>query len=288
MLALLGKRLNVPVVFSLQDIFPDSLSLYGLIKNDGVLWRIGRKIEDYTYKNTDRIIALSADIQRNICAKGVPVTKTDVIYMGVDTDKVKPVPRKDNSLFDEYGFDRKAFYITYAGSLGPTQDIGLLLDAAEMLINNSEIRFIIFGNGSEKEALTSRIRKMDNVRIFSLMPPERLSEVYSLGDMSLIIARKGAGSSAMPSKTWNIMAAGTPVLLSFDNSELWNIIEKYSCGICAEAGNASALAEGIITAFDNQSELKGMSNEARRFALNHASYTANANRYVNVISEMNS
>ena len=84
MAALVKKVTGVPVVYNLQDIFPDSLVGTGLARKGGLLWKIGRRIEDFTYRNADKIIVISEDFKRNIMAKGVPEENLEVIYTWVD------------------------------------------------------------------------------------------------------------------------------------------------------------------------------------------------------------
>ena len=108
------KKLGCKIVYSLQDIFPDSLVHTGLAKRDGLLWKIGRKIEDMTYRNSDLIVAISEDFKKNILAKGVPEEKIVMIRNWVDENAVVDVPRADNPLFDTYGLDREKFYVCYS------------------------------------------------------------------------------------------------------------------------------------------------------------------------------
>lgn len=70
---------NVPLVYALQDVFPDSLVNAGMAKKGSLIWKIGRKIEDYTYRNADQIVVISEDIKRNILEKGVPEAKIQLI-----------------------------------------------------------------------------------------------------------------------------------------------------------------------------------------------------------------
>ena len=78
--AFLKKRKKVPFVYNLQDIFPDSLVGTGLAKKGGLLWKIGRVIEDFTYRNADKIIVISEDFKKNIMEKGVPEEKIVLVY----------------------------------------------------------------------------------------------------------------------------------------------------------------------------------------------------------------
>ena len=128
-IALIKKTRNIPFLYDLQDIFPDSLVGTGLAKKGGLLWKIGRVIEDFTYKHADKIIVISEDFKKNIMAKGVPEDKIVVVYNWVDQNAVVDVPREKNKLFDKYHLDRGKFYIEYSGNIGLTQNMDMLLDA---------------------------------------------------------------------------------------------------------------------------------------------------------------
>jgi glycosyltransferase involved in cell wall biosynthesis len=281
----LSKRYgrNVPFVFNLQDVFPDSLVTAGLTKKGSLIWKIGRKIEDKTYKNADKIIVISNDIKRNIMEKGVPEDKIVVIPNWIDTDAVQPVSREKNSLFDELGLDRNGFYVTYAGNLGLAQGVDTILDAADQLKDHPEIQFVIFGGGNKQEEYKQRIAAMPNVQLFSLQPAERVPEVYSLGNLSVVACRKGAGSGAIPSKTVSIMATATPVLLSFDEgSELWRLIGENDCGYLAPAEDADALARQILAAQQDTEACRRKGENARRLVETRFSKETGTYEYVKV------
>ena len=110
-------------------------------KKGGLLWKIGRIIENFTYRNSDKIIVISQDFKKNIMAKGVPEDKIVVIYNWVDQNAVVDIPRSENILFDRYGLDRSKFYITYNGNIGLTQNMDMLLEVAKALEANEEIQF---------------------------------------------------------------------------------------------------------------------------------------------------
>lgn len=158
MAALVKKVRHIPFVYNLQDIFPDSLVGTGLAKKGGLLWKIGRVIENFTYRNADKIIVISEDFKRNIMAKGVPEEKIVVIYNWVDEEAVVDVPRSENKLFDKYGLDRSKFYVTYNGNIGLTQNMDMLLEVAKELQQNC-------GSSSpigSLEAATQRLRNVEN------------------------------------------------------------------------------------------------------------------------------
>lgn len=292
--ALVAKRLSkrygrkVPFVFALHDVFPDSLVAAGLAKKNSFLYNIGTKIADYTYRNADAIIAISEDIKRNIIEKGVPEEKIHVIYNWIDTEKVRPVKTKDNKLFEELGLSGTSFKVVYAGNLGKVQGLGTLLDAANILKDQENIEFLIFGKGVEEEALKKRAQteNIANVRFFPLLPLERVPEVYSLGDVCVVSCKKGTGEAGVPSKTWSIMACGKPLLVSFDGgSELCRTVEKAEAGLCCPPEDAAALAQKIVELYTDPEKKEKLGHNAHVYAVEFADRKTATGKYISVIEQ---
>lgn len=286
MAALLAKKLKVPFVFAIHDVFPDSLVSAGLTDEGSMIWRIGRWIEKYTYNRADSIIAISTGIESNLLNKGVPREKLVVVNNWIDVEEVFYVPKNKNTLYDELGLDRNQHYLVYAGNLGHAQNVSLILETAQILKDYPEVQFLIFGSGGEEEAIKYSIerQRINNVRLFPLQPTERVKEVYSLGDAGLVLCKKGFGTSAMPSKTWSIMATGRPVIASFDlDGELSKLIQCNSCGYCCPPDNAEALAENIKLLFSQRlSEMAEYGSNARRYVEYNCSKETCCKAYIDI------
>lgn len=276
-----GKK--VPFIYHLQDVFPDSLVSSGLSSKGSLLWKVGRIIENVTYQYADTIIVISEDIKQNILAKGVSESKIQVVPNWIDTNAIRQIARSENKLFDEFGIDREKFIVVYAGNLGLAQGIDTFVDAAKKI---NDIEFLIFGDGSGKDEYINRCKGCDHIHFLPLMPSTRVSEVYSMGDIDLVACKPGTGAGAVPSKTFSIMATGTPVLLSFDSgTELWRLIEKNKCGICSHAGDAEELVSAIQYALRHPVDLRIMGKNARMLAENLYSKEIGTQRIVNIIKE---
>lgn len=249
MAGIVGSLKHIPVVYNLQDIFPDSLVNTGMTSEGSLIWKIGRKVENYSYRHAKKIILISEGFKKNILAKGVPEEKIVVIPNWADTSGVYPVERKDNVLIKRYNLDPDKFYIVYSGNVGLTQNMDLLLEVAKELKDELQnLSFVIIGDGADKERVQNRVidEKIKNVIMLPFQPYEDIAHVFSLGDVGLIISKPGVGNNSVPSKTWSIMAAGKPVLASFDeDSELCKMIERIGCGRLASAGNKDKLKDEI-------------------------------------------
>ena len=272
-------------VYNAQDLFPETLSGTGLANQGGLLWKIGMWVSNVTFRNSDKIIAISNDIKRSMVARGVPAEKIEVVYNWVDEKAVQPVAKEDNPLFEEFGLSREKFTVVYAGNLGNAQNIGIVLDAAYML---PDVQFAVFGTGGLEDEIRKRIaaENLANVHLNPLQAVERVSRVYSLGDACIVSCKEGLGGSAMPSKSWSIMSCGRPVVASFDEGELKEILEGNRCGVFSHAGNVKEFVDAIKTLRENSELGKEMGTNARQFILDNLTKEVGAKKYVEIIKSV--
>lgn len=282
------KFRGIPFLYCLQDIFPDSLYNNGLANKSGLLWKIGRVIENFTYKHADKIIVISEDFKKNIMAKGVPEEKIVVVYNWVDQNAVVDIPREKNKLFDAYGLDRSKFYVTYNGNIGLSQSMDMLLEVAKALQSNPEIQFVLVGNGAYLEEVKRIVaaQQLDNVHLLPFQPYEDISHVFSLGDVSLVISKPGTGAASVPSKTWSIMSASRPVLANFDENELQDIIAENVCGIFTKAGDKVEFTDAIIKLYENRDLCKKYGENGRKFVMANLTREVGTQKYVDVIKSV--
>ncbi len=282
------RRDHIPFIYNLQDIFPDSLVGTGLAKKDGLLWKIGRVIENFTYRNADKIIVISQDFKRNIMAKGVPEEKIEVIYNWVDEQAVVNIPRNENKLFEKYNLDPNKFYITYCGNIGLTQNMDLLLDVAKELSTEENIHFVLVGEGADKARVKSRVENenINNISFLPFQPYEDISHVFSLGDAGLIISKPGVGENSVPSKTWSIMSAECPVIANFDENEIKTILSENNCGIFTKAGDKEALKNAILELYNNKDKAVQLGKNGRQFIMENLTREIGTSKYVKVVKEV--
>ena len=287
--AFIKKFRGIPFVYNLQDIFPDSLYNNGLENKGGILWKIGRLIENFTYKHADKIIVISEDFKKNIMAKGVPEEKIVVVYNWVDQNAVVNVERENNKLFDKYNLDRSKFYIEYSGNIGLSQNMDMLLEVMEDLQNNyPDINLVLVGEGAYKAQVEKIVadKQLKNVVMLPFQPYEDISHVFSLGDVGLVISKPGTGAASVPSKTWSIMSASRPVLANFDENELKDILAGNECGIFTKAGDKEAFKQSIITLYENRELCKQFGKNGRQFVMDNLTREVGTQKYVDVINSV--
>lgn len=278
----LKRKLKCKFIYSLQDIFPESLVTTGLGKKNALMYKLGNRIANYTYSAADIIVVISQSFKKNIMEKGVAESKIKVIYNWIDTAKIKPIEKKDNKLFDELRIPRNIFTVVYAGNFGASQNGQIIIEAAKLL-EDYKIQFILFGGGSDYSIIKKRAKKISNIHCFNLMPLNRVSEVYSLGDVTLITCKKGTGNAGMPSKTWSIMACNTPIIASFDkDSDLAQMIIQSGAGVCVEPEHVEKLVNSILDVFHRLYHCK---INSRDYVENCASKSICVQKYVDILKE---
>ena len=220
-------------------------------------------------------------------AKGVPEEKIEVVYNWVDEKSIVNIHREDNILFERYELDRNKFYITYNGNIGLTQNIDMLIDVAKEIELYEDIQFILIGEGVYKEKVKQIVKekKIKNIRLLPFQPYKEISHVFSLGDVSLVISKPAVGANSVPSKTWGIMSASRPVLASFDENELKEIIEMNNCGIFTKAGDKEAFKEALFLLYNNRDLGIKLGKNGRKFVMDNLTMEVGTQKYIDIIRE---
>lgn len=283
---LLAKK--APVVYKLQDIFPDSLIKTKGWSEKSIVVKILRKLEKKVYSSANCIVVMSNDMKQTLLERGVPEWKIQVIYDWIDINTCFPVCRNENPLYDVFELKKEEFIVSYAGNIGYLQNIETILRAAEILKKKQpDIRFVIIGDGAWKEQMLSTIeqKELDNVSTFPMQPLSQVSNVYSLADVGLVSLKPGVSKAALPSKTWSIMSAACPVICEIDlDSELSEIIQRVQCGISVGSADGEAMAEAILKLYRlEEQERVAMGKRGREYVVNTINRSVSTKKYYDVL-----
>ncbi|MEA2461352.1 MAG: colanic acid biosynthesis glycosyl transferase WcaI, partial [Actinomycetota bacterium] len=263
-------------VFNIQDVYPDVAIELGVLTNPRMI-SLAHAIERFCYRRADAVTVLSEDIAANLGRKTDP-SKVKLIPNFVDTARIAPAPH-DNGYREEYGLTGKTV-VMYAGNVGLSQSLDLMLEAAIALSHEPDLVFVINGQGAARERLEQKARGLDNVRFIDAQPEERLPELLSAADIHVVALKKGLASSSVPSKTYSIMAAGRPMIASVDaGSEVARLIDGAGAGISVPAEDAEAFTKAIRRMLDAPEEMEAMGASARAFVEGWASPAAIALAY---------
>lgn len=284
-LGLLGSRLSriAPTLYNAQDLFPDTLIKMKKLNEKNILVQFLRVLEGIVYRNNTKIVTISEDMRKTIINNGCEISKIEVIQNWVDVNKIQRVQRNNNTLFAKFGLNKDDFYVSYAGDIGLFQNWEVILDAAEDIDKKYDnIKFVIIGNGSYKEKMEKSIKRrgLRNTFIFPLQPIDLISSAYSFGDLELVSLEEHITRIALPSKIGQILAAGSPILGMFDiDSYIAKEIHENNIGVIVDDFQMKSLVEIILYYYHNRDELKLMSGNARRYAIQHLNRKTQTKKY---------
>lgn len=255
---------GIPLVYDIQDMWPDTLRATGMLNNPRVLALVGR-VCDWVYKQVDQLVVLSPGFKRLLVQRGVPESKIDVIYNWADESALMSPEGAVPAAFP--AADR--FSVVFAGNMGKAQALDAVLDAAAILqARGSRASLVMLGGGVEVSRLKTRALEMNlgNVVFLPPVPMSEVGTVLAAADVLLVHLRKDPlFEITIPSKTQAYMAVGKPLLMAV-NGDAADLVRQAKCGLTAESENPQALADGIeaLVAMPAD-ELKTMGESASRF-----------------------
>jgi colanic acid biosynthesis glycosyl transferase WcaI len=284
----LARRLRgARVVLNVQDIHPDLSIESGLLRNP-FLVRLAQAFEKWIYRHTSEILVISEGFKNNLTAKGVPAGKIDILPNWVDTDILSPRP-KDNRVARRYGLDGR-FVLMYSGtiSISSSATLECILEAAGRLKDDPDIRIVLVGEGLKKPDLTAKAADMalPNVLFLPFQPYADLPDLLGSADVLLVPLDKEKSLLSVPSKLYNFMAAGRPILgLAHPDSEVFTLIRETGCGMCAPPDDPGAIASAVRTMKADAAGRAAMGRAGRAYAEANFSRRAVLDAFDRMLSE---
>jgi len=256
---------RIPFVFEVRDLWPESAIVMGELQNPrAVAW--ATKLEEACYRRARQIVVATDGIRRRLLERGLPAKKITFIPNGANIQIFQSQPEAGKQRRAELGLNGK-FVVLYAGILGVAQGMETLAEAARLLIEHSDIYFLIIGEGPKKSELAALKEKLQ-LRNFTLLgekPQKEMAGFFSAGDVALVPLRKlDLFNGALPSKMFEAWACACPVVLSV-NGEAQTVLENAQAGLHAEPEDAAAIAAAILKFKNEPLARRQMGENGRRF-----------------------
>jgi colanic acid biosynthesis glycosyl transferase WcaI len=244
-------------------------------------------VENFFYKRSSQISVLSEGFKENLVSKGVPETKQTIIPACVDTEFIRPLPR-DNDLRKQWDLADN-FVVLYAGNIGFSQGLDIILKAAQLLHEYQDIVFALVGEGATKPVLQSMAEEngLNNVKFYPFLPRDEVPQIYALADVCLVSLKRDIVLESVPSKTYTIMASGRPIIATVDkNTEVGNLLNQAHCGVCIEPENPNELAKEILRQYNDETYRKDMGLRGRDYAVAHYARQVASKQYFQLIQRI--
>lgn len=255
---ILSRMWRIPFVYQIQDMWPETLSATGMLRNPRIL-DIIRIFANWVYRRADAICVISPGFRQNLISKGVPPEKIHVVSNWVDTAIYHPVP-PDRALGERLGLNDK-FNIMFAGNIGAAQALDAVLDAAKLLEDRSDIQFVLVGDGVALPSLRQKATELglENVRFLGRYPASDMLNLYALADVLLVHLKDDPlFQITIPHKIYAYLASAKPILAAV-NGDAADVIEEVRAGITCPPEDASALASAALKLHSlNEKDLQAM------------------------------
>lgn len=265
----LARRLRgARVILNVQDIHPDLSIQSGLLRNPFLI-RAAQAFEKWIYRRSEEILVISDGFRRNLLAKGVPDRKIRILPNWVDTDVLRPRP-KDNPVARRFGLKDK-FVLMYSGTISISSSATLerILEAAARIRDDASIRVAIVGDGLKKPDLLARAAALglDNVVFIPFQPYADLPDLLGASDVLMVPLDGEKALLSVPSKLYNFMAAGRPILgLARGDSEVHALIGETGCGLSIPPDDPAVIAGAFRALRRAGAELESMAGRGRAYA----------------------
>jgi len=282
---LIARASSARLLVNIQDLYPDVAVALGYLRSRPALWFF-RWMERWIYRRSHRIVVVSEGFRQNLLGKGVPFDKIRVVPNWADPDAISPA-EKNNQFRRELNASGE-FLVLYSGGLTHNAALEPVLEAARILAEE-RIRFVIVGEGVQKEELVRRAQNLglNRVSFLPFQPLDRYPEVLAAADLTLVTLSPAATFLSVPSKIFKQMAAARPILaITNPGSELTRLVVESGCGWAVAPDDVEGLVRKLREASQNPELLETMGGNGRRYLEQHGSLAGCVSAIEEILREL--
>lgn len=256
-----------------HDIFPENLVAIGKIKDTSCFYRILKKIYDTSYSQAAECIAIGRDMKEVLSGKIKNSSKIRIIPNWSDTDDVNSLNKEETIMIRKLNLSNK-FIFQFAGNLGHAQGIDNVIEAIK-LVKNEAIHFLFIGSGAMEKTIENFIKTnpLNNVTQVGFQNRSDQEDFLNACDVAIVTLNDGMYGLGVPSKAYNIMATGKPILIiAHEKSEISLCVSEYNLGWVAEPNDPISLGSLFESIFLEYSDNKLIAKQnSREIALKYFS-----------------
>lgn len=246
----------------IYDIYPDALASEGFISDKNILYKCWTKANKCFFKNASYVYTISEGMANRLSKYGNNIKVIPIWY----NSDLNYINKNENQFIIKHHLKNK-FIVLYSGNIGKGHNIKLLVQVAERLKDNKDIMFVIIGEGWEKKQIEEYVREhtLTNILILPYQPYDQLSMSLSSADLAYISVEDKAATLCVPSKTFNFLKLGVPLLcIASENSELTNLVDKYKIGAVFKKDEIDGIKSYILHLKSNPEEVANIKTNVLR------------------------
>jgi len=274
-----------PFVLEVRDLWPDFAIEMGVLKNPFFIW-LGRRIECFLYARAKHIIVNSpAFIDYLTQQRSIDPEKITLVPNGVDVSMFDPEQRGE-AMRESWNAGGR-FTVTYAGAMGPANDIPVIVRAADRLRDDDRIQFVLVGDGKDRERSMELIREknLTNIHWAGVVSKEEMKQVLAASDACLATLMDiPMFRTVYPNKVFDYMAAGRPTILGI-GGVISDVVKACDGGICFPPGDVEALVNAVRQLAGDRAAALEMGARARAHVAEHFDRETHSRMFLDVVTQ---
>lgn len=250
-----------------HDIFPENLSSLGKITEGSGVYAILKKVFDFAYSKADSLISIGNDMSNVLASKVKGKTPIGLITNWADVDEVVPQAKEETETYQKIkDFAEEHVLFQFAGNLGKAQGLDNLM-AAISKVKTSDARFLFVGAGAKLNDINKFADEHENTYSFGFVNRSQQNDFLNACDIGIVTLADGMYGLGVPSKSYNIMATGRPILyIGEEDSEVAVNVKKYDIGWVVKPNDPVALKNQIEVIVKERDLLADKCSKARAVA----------------------
>jgi colanic acid biosynthesis glycosyl transferase WcaI len=283
-----AKLKNVDYSLILHDKYPEQLVATGKLRKDSIMVRILNRLNLRLYLHARKIVVVGRDMKEVVQDQLGPrgdERKIEVVPNWAALEEIEPQAKQGNPLLEKMGIGDK-FIFLYAGNMGHPQDVESIIECASRLRDHPDIRFVFIGGGFKRRWVRKEMenRHLANVFLLDEMPRDQQTTFLNVCDVGFVSLVKKMYGLAVPSRMYNLLAAGKPILaITERGSEVERVMLEDRVGWTVEPENADALFVAINEIYEARDQLEDMSKRARAAAVSKYNRDRSIQKYRKVL-----
>lgn len=266
---LVGILKSARVVLLVHDVYPELLVAIGFIRAQGIPHRLLNVIARWFVRRADCVIVLGRDMEQLLLRKGCSGAQLRLVPNWAEVDAIPVLAKSENRWLTQLGLADR-FIVLYAGNLGRTHDVSIILDAARLLQDQPGVHFLMAGFPQRVVEVQAAVEResLTNVSAvaFAFSRQDQV-QTLSAGDVAVISLVPGMAGISVPSRMYNVMAAGRPIIaVAEPDSELGRVVTEEAIGWVVRPGDARGLAKAVQAAREYPERTRQMGERAARAA----------------------
>jgi len=279
----IARLRNISYSIVVYDLYPEALLQTGLSSEQNWVYKLWQKINPKVFNKARTVITLSESMKAALMPYLQKPDDVRIIYNWVETGYMKPLLKSENPFIQRHSLQDK-ITVMYSGNMGMTHDLESLIHAAELLKDQSNVQFILIGDGAKRLKLESMAGSLQltNVLFLPYQSTADFPFAMAAADIGVVTLGRGGEGISVPSKTYINLAAGVCLLtISPTGSELNRLVEVFNCGFTCEPDNPQNIAKFITDVLTQPERLNQFKERSREASYNFGS--TNANRYIEIV-----